>query len=113
VGASDSGTEGIFVWCSLDTPSNVSQFLKWQNGEPNNFKNDEDCASVSCSSGKPPDNILLNDIPCTAAKKNYLCEVRQIKSLISARLIFVFAVKRIRCLHRAEMPKPDLRQRGF
>jgi hypothetical protein len=75
VGASDNCTEGKFSWDSLDTPTDVSQLLKWKTGEPNNLKNDENCVSVTCSSGKPPINILLSDMPCATSKRNYLCEV--------------------------------------
>lgn len=85
VGASDSGTEGVFVWCSLDTPSNVSGLIKWKTGQPDNLKNDEHCASITGSSGTPPDNMMLSDLQCATIKKNYLCEAWTTKNICCAR----------------------------
>jgi hypothetical protein len=114
VGGSDSGTEGIFVWCTLDAPSNFSQLLKWKTGQPDNLKSEEHCASVTGSSDKPPDNMLLSDLPCASTKKNYMCEVSDYSILyLCTPVYFNFAVKRIRHLHRNKVPNTGLHQGGY
>ncbi|XP_036398115.1 mannose-binding protein C-like [Megalops cyprinoides] len=61
--ANDRKTEGNFV----DLQNKPLQFTSWKSGEPNNFKNNEDCALI-------PPNGNWNDISCNE-KMTIFCEI--------------------------------------
>jgi hypothetical protein len=75
VAASDRVKDGAYEWCTSDVPTNVSSFVKWKPGQPDNYKNAEHCGFITASSGTVPDNILLSDLSCESDKGKYLCEV--------------------------------------
>lgn len=63
VGYSDTLREGVWRWVSNEP----GQYALWKPGEPNDFKDDEDCAEWFAEDGR------MNDLSCEA-KRPYLCE---------------------------------------
>jgi len=74
IGASDNMKEGLFEWCTSDQPANLSAEIKWKANQPDNAGSGENCLNIIASTGTPPGNVVLNDLPCTY-KMKYLCEV--------------------------------------
>ncbi|XP_069065370.1 CD209 antigen-like protein C isoform X2 [Pleurodeles waltl] len=62
IGLSDSAQEGTWQWVN-GAPLRVSF---WQSGEPNNAKNDEDCAEIEPT-------VTWNDDDCSSSR-HWICE---------------------------------------
>ena len=58
IGASDTATEGSFVWVNGLIVTN--DVMHWGLGQPDDYNNNEDCAHAG-GGGK----ILANDRPCS------------------------------------------------
>ncbi|XP_077326162.1 CD209 antigen-like protein C isoform X2 [Lithobates pipiens] len=70
IGLTDERTEGTFQWVDGTLLNPSSSYKFWNNNEPNNFENKEDCAEVSIAE-------KWNDSPCD--KTQYaICEKRLI-----------------------------------
>jgi hypothetical protein len=64
IGLSDAATEGTFVW----TTNEPLGYKNWDNNEPNDFLNNEDCASLGTNNGK------WNDERCSIVHQA-VCEI--------------------------------------
>ncbi|XP_065346631.1 macrophage mannose receptor 1-like [Cloeon dipterum] len=65
---------GFYLWCTGDLASNVTSDIKFVSGEPNNAGGNENCIEMVVGGGTPPNNLLMNDRPCTAYTTRYVCE---------------------------------------
>lgn len=63
IGYNDIAREGTWRW----TSGSRFEFNEWKFGEPNDFRNDEDCAEWY------PEDGLMNDLSCSN-KRPYVCE---------------------------------------
>ncbi|XP_062613584.1 C-type lectin lectoxin-Thr1-like [Saccostrea cucullata] len=70
VGGTDQETEGVWKWASTNTNIN---FTFWAQGEPNDFRGNEDCLEFAEDKG-----WWWNDNNCEATM-SFLCEILQNK----------------------------------
>ena len=68
LGASDLEEEGKWVWASDGAP--VRADVVWSPGEPNDYKDGEDCMAMDVIGG-------LNDLPCGGDRMHpYVCDAQ-------------------------------------
>nr|KAG5696149.1 hypothetical protein BaRGS_026508 [Batillaria attramentaria] len=60
--------EGGFRW----TDGSAVDFFQWNEGEPNNQHNEEDCAELLVDSGR------WNDMPCIGSNRGFVCKTPKI-----------------------------------
>lgn len=46
IGLSDVREESTWIWASSHAPLTSSSFTDWYPGQPNNYKSDENCATI-------------------------------------------------------------------
>ena len=67
IGAHDTIAEGEMIWVSDNTLVS-SGFTDWSPGQPDNYKNREDCILFSANRG-----YQWNDVGCSS-KQAYICK---------------------------------------
>lgn len=67
IGLTDKGTEGVWVWRNNGT-STPAIFTDWNDGEPNDTRDNEDCVHLYFRFGH-----TWNDIPCDSLNR-FVCE---------------------------------------
>nr|XP_022336336.1 macrophage mannose receptor 1-like isoform X2 [Crassostrea virginica] len=63
IGVNDLGAEGRFVW----TDGSPVAYLHWGNGEPNNYRGNEDCGAIFTTTS------FWNDYPCSN-RNGFICK---------------------------------------
>ncbi|CAG5135932.1 unnamed protein product [Candidula unifasciata] len=68
VGLTDIATEGNFVWADGESTANVSLPIPWDEGQPDDADNEEDCVEMGKSSVD-----FINDLQCYKTSR-FICE---------------------------------------
>ena len=78
VGGITANGGNVTDWFWVSSGTKISYPLKWNEGEPNNYENDEYCLSLAkdCEN-----NFRYNDIDCWASPMQFVCQRESILPL--------------------------------
>ena len=68
IDGTDAESEGTFV--STKTGDQLP-YTNWRSGEPNNYRNNEDCVTMYRSSGKWSDNPCSRALPAICERRKF------------------------------------------